>query len=229
MQYEYYYNNVPNFGLCRNNLIYTSLISKDKKTFVQWYYNDTEYHYGKNQVVDPELMTEKWDREVKYLTLMASSNPDLVPEIIDIDIVNRKIFLKIDGVDFWQRHFDSNCTYDVVLPSWKSQILNIIQAHKNLNLFKHSMHPSSYFIVDGQLKSINYFFTYHNDEDTIAISEVKSHISSDRQVELKKYTDSLGISWDQKYSHKFIQQLTFDCFSNNYPKDFIIEAKRIYD
>ena len=64
--FEYYYNNVPNKGLCRNNLIYTSLISKDKKTFCQWYYNDTEYHYGHNQVVDPSLMKEKFDREVMY-------------------------------------------------------------------------------------------------------------------------------------------------------------------
>jgi hypothetical protein len=76
--YDYYYNNVPGNGLCRNNLIYTSLISKDKKTFVQWYYNDTEYHQGKNQVVDPALMEEKWAREVKYLNLMASHYPDLV-------------------------------------------------------------------------------------------------------------------------------------------------------
>ena len=31
---EYYWNNVPGAGLCRNNLIYTSLISKDEKHFV---------------------------------------------------------------------------------------------------------------------------------------------------------------------------------------------------
>lgn len=229
MQYEYYYNNVPEFGLCRNNLIYTSLISKDKKTFVQWYYNDTEYHHGKNQVVDPALMDEKWEREVKFLNLMKSSYTDFIPEILDIDFTNKKIFLNIDGVDFWQRHFDNNCTYDEVLPDWKIQMLNIIKAHKSLNLFKHSMHPSSYFIVNGQLKSINYFFTYHSDDEPIAISDVKSHISSERQIELKKYTDRLGIDWDKKYSHTFIQQLTFDCFSNNYPKDFIESAKEIYN
>ncbi len=62
MKYEYYYNNVPGKGKCRNNLIYTSLISQDKKTFVQWYYNDGKYHQGQNQVVDPKLMEEKWER-----------------------------------------------------------------------------------------------------------------------------------------------------------------------
>jgi len=36
--FEYYYNFVPGKGMCRNNLIYTSLISPDGLTFCQWYY-----------------------------------------------------------------------------------------------------------------------------------------------------------------------------------------------
>ncbi|MEY4334708.1 MAG: hypothetical protein RLZZ196_3458, partial [Bacteroidota bacterium] len=67
MDYEYYYNNVPGVGLTRNNLIYTSLISTDKKVFVQWYHNDSEYHKGQNEIVDPDKMEEKWQREVKFL------------------------------------------------------------------------------------------------------------------------------------------------------------------
>ena len=42
MKFNYYYNQVPGQGEQRTNLIYTSLMSEDKKTFVQWYYNDTE-------------------------------------------------------------------------------------------------------------------------------------------------------------------------------------------
>ena len=84
-EYEYYYNDVPGKGLCRNNLIYTSLISKDKKTFCQWYHNDTDYHKGQNQVVDPSLMNEKWLREVNFITQMRNIFPHLVPNIINID------------------------------------------------------------------------------------------------------------------------------------------------
>ena len=58
MKYDYYYNRVPGQGNQRNNLIYTSLMSEDQKTFVQWYYNDTEYHQGQNEVVDPSRMEE---------------------------------------------------------------------------------------------------------------------------------------------------------------------------
>ena len=79
---EYYWNNVPGAGLCRNNLIYTSLISKDEKTFCQWYYNDEKYHGDQNQVVDATLMQEKFDREVEYLLLMQQNCPQYIPEII---------------------------------------------------------------------------------------------------------------------------------------------------
>ena len=93
MNYEYYYNNVPGDGPSRNNLIYTSLISTDKKTFVQWYYNDVTYHKNQNQVVDPAKMEEKWLREVNYLTRMRNKYPDLVPTIKNIDFSPLKEFI----------------------------------------------------------------------------------------------------------------------------------------
>jgi len=101
-EFEYYYNKVPTKGLCRNNLIYTSLISKDKKTFCQWYYNDTAYHHGHNQIIDPSLMEEKWLREVNYITQMRNSCPDLVPNITHIDFTNHKLYFEIDGPDMWE-------------------------------------------------------------------------------------------------------------------------------
>lgn len=226
MKFEYYYNNVPNVGPTRNNLIYTSLISQDKKTFVQWYHNDSEYHKGKNEVVDQEKMTEKWNREICYLTLMGINYPELVPEF-EIDIDERKIYLKIDGVDFWNR---ANCTtenYDSVLPDWQDQMITIIEAHQSLGWHKYSMHPSSYFIVDGKLKSINYFFTYSNDEPHISIKEVESHIHSNRQAEMHKHLDRLGIQWDVPQPWNVMDQLCWESFRNNYPAEFIERVKNV--
>ena len=158
MEYDFYYNNVPGDGLIRNNLVYTSLISKDQKTFVQWYYNDTNYHRGRNQVVDPKIMDEKWNRELKFLNLMNEFYPQHIPLIKDINYKERKIYLEIDGFDFWQR---SNCSienYEKTLPDWQDQMLEIIKSIADLRLHKYSMHPNSWFIIDGKLKSINYFF-----------------------------------------------------------------------
>jgi hypothetical protein len=221
MNYEYYYNNVPGQGLCRNNLIYTSLISADKKTFVQWYYNDTDYHKGQNQVVDPAKMNEKWLREVNYLTQMRNKFPNLVPTIKNIDLEARKLYLEIDGPDFWEQSGCNMKNFDSVLPDWQDQMLEIIKAHKSLGLHKYSMHPSSYFIVDGQLKSINYFFTYRDIEPNISIKEVESHIYSTRQDEMRKHLSSLGIEWDKSQPWAVMDKLCWESFRTNYPSSFI--------
>ncbi len=227
MDYEYYYNNVPGVGQTRNNLIYTSLISRDKKTFVKWYHNDTEYHKGQNELVDSKKMDEKWHREMHFLHNMAHHNPDMVPEILDISVPERKIYLKVDGLDFWNR---ANCTtenYDRVLPDWQYQMCAIIEAHTARGWHKYSMHPSSYFVVDGKLKSINYFFTYHKDEKNISISEVESHIHSNRQAEMRKHLESLGIDWDTPQPWEVMDQLCWESFRTNYPADFIERVKCI--
>jgi hypothetical protein len=225
MTFEYYFNNVPNKGKCRNNLIYTSLISKDKKTFVQWYYNDPVYHGNASQVVDPAKMDEKWERELKYLQLMRGAYPDLVPTVLDIDMKHRKIYLGIDGPDFWERAQCDVANYDDVLPDWQDQMLNIIRAHKSLGLHKYSMHPSSYFVVDGKLKSINYFFAYRNNEPNISIQDVESHIYTTRQDEMRKNLETMGISWDTPQPWVVFDQLCWESFSTNYPTEFVEKAK----
>jgi len=227
MGFDYYYNNVPGFGLCRNNLIYTSLISKDKKTFCQWYYNDTDYHKGQNQVVDPDKMEAKWLREVNYITQMRNAYPDLIPKIIKIDLDNRKLYLEIDGPDFWERAGCNSANFDQVLPDWQEQMLDIIKAHHSLGLYKYSMHPSSYFVVDGKLKSINYFFTYAKHEGPISIADHTSHIYSTRQEEMRKATDAMGISWTDPQPLELLEQLCWESFRTNYPSDFIEKAKCI--
>lgn len=229
MELNYYWNNVPGVGLCRNNLIYTSLMSADKKLFVQWYYNDPEYHKGQNEILDPGKMEEKWLREVNYLTQMRNRYPDLIPNIVKIDLDNRKLYLEVDGIDFWNRANCATENYDQVLPDWQDQMLNIIEAHKSLGLYKFSMHPSSYFIVNGRLKSINYFFTYAQHEGPISIADHSSHIFSTRQNIMRQQVEEMGLDWYEPQPLNKLQKLCFESFRTNYPADFIEKAKAIYD
>lgn len=218
---EYYYNNVPEKGLCRNNLIYTSLINNDKTVFCQWFYNDKNYHKDQNQIVDPKLMDEKWEREVNFLTLMSENYPEHVPQILEIDHSNKKIFLRINGSDFWQESGCNSKNFDKVCPDWRKQIIEIIQSHYKLGFHKYSMHPSSFFLINGKLKSINYFFSYFKTEPYISIKHVESHIHLNRQIELKKYLSDLKINWHEEYSWNTMDKLCWLSFQNNYPIDFI--------
>jgi hypothetical protein len=200
-------------------------MSEDNSVFVQWYHNDTEYHKDENQVVDPNKMEEKWLREVNYLTQMRNTYPDLVPRIIKIDLQARKLFLEVDGPDFWERAGCDMANYDSVLPDWQDQMIEIIKAHKKLGLHKYSMHPSSYFVVNGKLKSINYFFTYSNKEAIISIAEVESHIYSTRQDEMRKHLSTLGIDWNKPQPWELMDQLCWSSFGTNYPAEFIEKVK----
>jgi hypothetical protein len=225
--FEYYYNNVPGIGLCRNNLIYTSLINKDKTIFVQWYHNDSEYHKGQNEVVDPVLMNNKWQRELRYITLMNDFYPQHIPKIIDINHGEQKLFLEVNGPDFWEQAGCDQNNFDSILPDWQDQMFEIIKAHHSLGLFKYSMHPSSYFVVDGKLKTINYFFAYADSEGPISIADHTSHIYSTRQQEMKKATDAMGISWTDPQPLSLLEDLCWESFRKNYPSDFIERAKCI--
>lgn len=227
MNYEYYYNNVPGSGLCRNNLIYTSLMSEDKKVFVQHYTTEGDYHKGQNQVVDPKLMDQKFEREVKYLRMMEKIFPEFIPKILMIDNCERKIYLEVEGPDFWELAGCDSANFDKVLPDWQEQMLTIIEAHHAVCLYKYSMHPSSYFVIDGKLKSINYFFTYHLIEGPISIADHTSHIYSTRQEEMKKATDAMGISWTEPQPLALLEELCWESFRKNYPADFIEKAKCI--
>lgn len=228
MKFDYYYNNVPNKGLCRNNLIYTSLISTDKKVFCQWFYNDTDYHKGQNEVVDPDLMQEKWERELKHLMLINSTYPDHILEILEIDYKQKKIFYKIEDVDIWEQSGCSSTDYSSVLPDWETQMLEIFQSYKDIGLYKYSLHPSSYFIVDGKLKSINYFFSYTAEEEKITINSVLSHISNDRKEKLYNEINKQGITIYDKLSFLQYQMIALNSFSNNYSTEFLSKAKEIF-
>jgi hypothetical protein len=90
------------------------------------------------------------------------------------------------------------------------------------------MHPNSYFIVNGKLKSINYFFTYNHNEGPITINSFLSHISHGRRIELQKQSQEMGITWDELVPLQKIQLLAFESFSNNFPRDFIDKVKNVY-
>lgn len=226
-EFKYYYNNVPGKGLCRNNLIYTSLISKSKTVFCQWYHNDTDYHKGHNQVVDPSLMDEKFEREIKYLKIMRKEYPQHIPKF-SVDYEYRKVYLEVDGPDMWEIAGCQGTDYSKVLPDWDKQMLEIIQSHKDIGLTKYSLHPSSYFIVDGKLKSMNYFFTYDQTDDPISLRSVMSHISEDRQADLFPKMQANGIDVDAPTAHNDIQILAFDSFKTNFRDDVMERAKEIY-
>jgi hypothetical protein len=108
-------------------------------------------------------------------------------------------------------------------------MLSIFKAHKDLGIYKYSLHPSSYFVVDGKLKSINYFFCYENIDPMISLNSVMSHISEDRQADLFPKMSAMGIDVNSATSFSTIQRLAFESFKTNFPSDFMDTAITLYE
>ena len=90
------------------------------------------------------------------------------------------------------------------------------------------MHPSSFFIVDGKLKSINYFFSYLNNEGPLSIADHASHIYVTRQEQMQTLLKQLGITWDDYYSLPELQKLCFMSFQDEYTKPVTQRLMEIY-
>ena len=224
--FKYYYNNVQGKGLCRNNLIYTSLINEDATEFCMWFHNDSEYHKGHNEVVDPALMEMKYHREKDFLLWLDIDHKQLIPRTTRFDPDDQKIYFEIQGVDFWEQSHGK--TYADVLPNWQEQMLYIMETHKQLGIYKYSLHPSSYYIIDGELRNVNYFFAYRDTEPQITVSEHLSHISENRRKQLFPKMDKLGIDRGSTYPFDKLQILCLESFRDVYPDGFIDKALKIY-
>jgi hypothetical protein len=168
-------------------------------------------------------MEEKWHREIKFLTIMSRHYPQHVPTIDTVDHINKKIYFDIDGADFWELSGCNKNNFDSVLPNWREQMLDILKSHQNLGIYKYSLHPSSYFIVNGKLKSINYFFAYDGNDKPISLKSVLSHISENRRNLLFPQMEQMGINLYMSTEFKVIQKLAYRSFATDYPEGLFDE------
>jgi hypothetical protein len=219
--FEYYYNNVPDKGLCRNNLVYTSLIDRKNNFFKIRYKTDQLYHNG--ECLSQHVLDKKWKKE---LVFSVYNNTCL--EIESIDIQKQEIVFYIEGDDFWQQ---ANCNvenYSKVVPDWEEQMLDILQSIRSQGFWKFSLHPSSYFIIEGKLRTINHFFCYQDNEPNIPTTEVLDHISEDRKNKLFNYYKENNIDIHTKLPYTEYAKICLESFRANYTDSFIDKAKEIY-
>lgn len=219
--FEYYYNNVPNEGLCRNNLVYTSLIDRKNNLFKIRYKTDQLYHNG--ECLSQDILDAKWQKELVY-----SVYNNTALEIESIDIQKQEIIFYIQGNDFWQQ---ANCSvenYPKILPDWEEQMLDILKSIRSQGFWKFSLHPSSYFIVNGQLRTINHFFCYHDNDPLVATVDILNHVSKNRTQKLLDYYKTNNIDIHSKLPYTEYAKICLESFRANYTDSFIDKAKEIY-
>lgn len=217
--WDYYWNEEPGDRF-RANLVYTAYISGDRKTLCMSFNRDVNYHSNleENALWTEELLTERFQRELKFYNRAAGKIP--VAELLDIDEVNRKIYMKFPGDDFYMMGYRSS--YDQVLPTWREQITERFKEMWSLGILKFSMHPNSWIVYnDGILRPINWFFTFEENEPEKSISEYLIQLSDSRQDKLRPLLEKFNIDIEKKYQLWDLQNICFESFRHNYPSELI--------
>lgn len=220
--WNYYYNWEVNQNV-RANLVYTALVSPDKKTFCMDFNRQLGYHCfpEENALWTEDLLTQRFESELKFHTLASNHLPTL--KIEDVDTVNRRIFLEWTGDDFlMQRMGNEN-----ILPDWQDQWIENLTTMWDNNIAKISIHPNSWTVKDGQLVPLNWFFCYPLDGEKIKIRSIMIQISTQRKDKLASALAQLGFDLDTPYTIKEIQTVALNSFRANYPAELIDRALNV--
>lgn len=221
--WDYYYNlQDTEWGIqkIRANLVYTPRVSLDKKTFCLDFNRDTNYHFENNELWTPELLEDRFRREINSYNLVKDILPVL--KIKDIEEDNRRVFIEWHGDDFYMQGFNSD--YSKVLPDWEQQWLSFFKTLQNNGLYKISLHPNSFTVHDGQLIPFNWFFTYEKTEPKVKFTDLLIQISSVRQEKLEKVLETFGVKLDTPLELSKLQLIALNSFRTNYPSTLIDEA-----
>jgi hypothetical protein len=226
-----YYYNTSNGEQHRANLVYTALVSPDKKTFCMKFSRDKNYHpfFEENIEWTEQLLTERFERELHIYSLAKTKIP--IVDILDVNYNKREIYIKWPGDDFYMMGLQKS--YEDIVPDWKSQIVDRYKEMWSLGLVKLSQHPNSWVVFDdGILRPWNWFFTFERSEEKKSISEFLIQISKPRQEKgialLKKH----GIQLEEKYDIWQLQDIFFESFRINYPNDLVdtlLKSKQEYN
>jgi hypothetical protein len=214
------YWNVENTESFRANLVYSAYRSPDKKHFCQWFIRDPRYHSNQDENVlwTEDLLEDRFQKELKYHAIAASTMPTL--EIVDVDIATRQIVYEWPGDDFlMQSHYAGS--REAVLSDWQAQWISLNEKMWDANITKLSLHPNSWTVRNDELVPFNWFYCYDTDVDVDSFDNMSIQISSGRKENLYSILQQYGIEWDACYPVKKLQAVAFNSFRKNYPDELI--------
>ena len=133
---------------------YEPLINPEGTVFCANYNLNTNYHQsmGSRPLYDQEVIDWFFNNDLKNLEHF--SKKDYAPEILDIDHVNKRIFIK------WYGKSCNDVVYgeDQWPHEWLDQLKDVILDQHNEGYYKLTMYSHCHFVTDtGQLKAIDWY------------------------------------------------------------------------
>jgi hypothetical protein len=140
--------------VCPTNLMYTPLSNTENNIMCMHWSKDTPYLKSNERLTD-ELLDFFFERESTYIQKFQSY--DWAPELIDIDLKNKKIFLEWNPTTLNQILFKDNKDINEVCSDWKSQIFQILKDITDADCYKMALYPHCFYLKDGKIKTIDFY------------------------------------------------------------------------
>lgn len=141
---------------CMAQQTYEPLVSSDGKTFCKNYSWPNSYQYmyeSERPLYTKEVVDWFFQNEIKWIDFF--KNKTYAPEIIDIDFVNQKIYLKWYNVSCNQVIYSGQ---EWPMDNWKSQIKDIIVDQYQAGVYKLTMYPHCHYVdIRGQMRAIDWY------------------------------------------------------------------------
>jgi hypothetical protein len=179
------------------------------------------YQHG-NTRLTKELIDFFFEREVRYLSTF--QNRSWAPKLIEIDSLNRKVFIEFNNETLNHIIF-TNRDLDKICPDWKEQIFNILQDIVTSGYYKMALYPHCFFIdKNNQIKTIDFYACLAQSERYLERNKIAGMIGEQSVHRFDEATNNGMIDFDF-----FFKQTISKHLSTAWPDNpFVDYHKRIY-
>jgi hypothetical protein len=204
--WKYYFKLLSDGYPAESNLLYTPTMNPEGTVMCMHYCSDPQYRTQDSRISE-DVIDWFFNREVKFLKELA--HLDATPEVYDVDIKNRKIFIEWNKETLSQIVFDPNRDLDQELPDWKDQIRKILTDIKKEDCWKMSLYPHCFYISkDKQLKTIDYYSVVPYDERFIDRKIIEEIIGEQGAYRFNESTEDGNIDFKKFFEITLTQHLT---------------------
>jgi hypothetical protein len=198
----YHYYGIDKDGFkTKPGAIYEPLVNRDR-TELCMNFNNNQY---RDYSVDEDLISDCFNREVKYLTLFQKY--DWCARLKDIDFKDRKIYIEWNDV-CCETYINSKGSLDAYCPRWTEQLEQITKDLIVESVYKVTMYPCYHFIdKNGVLKAFAFYTASDYSEQPISIDMYRPILNQERSDFINIIEKDGKVDLKEVNKHSFINYI----------------------
>lgn len=149
------------------NMLYTPTVNAEH-TMMCMLWDELHPYQEENTRLTKELVDFFFEREVVHLSKFQKF--DWATKLIEVDSVGRRIFIEFTGETINDILSNPNRSLDNECPDWKEQIFTIVQDIVSTGHYKMALYPHCFFLVDGRIKTFDFYSCISKEERYISKS-----------------------------------------------------------